>query len=73
MVGKTCALMANHGLLSVGSNIAKAYETTLAVETSAWICAIAESMGFPVVQIPEDEVNVIREAYLKSYHPKAIA
>jgi L-ribulose-5-phosphate 4-epimerase len=73
MKGKSCALMANHGLISVGPNLARAYETTLAVESSARVCAIAESMGTPVVQIQEDEVKSIREDYLKNYHSRKVS
>lgn len=70
MKGKSCALMANHGLISVGPNLARAYETTMAAETSARICLMAGSMGMQVKQIPEDEVKAIRNIYLGSYYPQ---
>lgn len=73
MMGKTCALMANHGLISVGPNLASAYATTVAVETSARVCLMAKSMGTPVIIIPEDEVKAIRTLYLENYHPHLVS
>lgn len=73
MAGKMCALMANHGLVSVGSNLARAYETSMAVESSARVCLMAASMGTPVVQIPDDEVMAIRNFYLNKYYPQRIS
>lgn len=66
---KTCGLMANHGLISVGPTLSRAYETSLAAEASARVCLLAASMGKPAIPIPAEEVNEIRDYYLKNYHP----
>ena len=60
-------LLANHGLLSVGSNLAQAYETTVAVETTARLVIMARSMNAEPIELHPDIVTMIREVYLQGY------
>lgn len=60
----SAAVMAHHGLLTVGDNLEHAYETTLAAEMTARIVIMARSMG--AKEIPLDPVEgaifrIIRE------------
>ncbi len=64
-------ILENHGLVAIGENLARAYESTQAVETSARIAILARSMNKTPVLLNSKEVSELRENYLKSYHPKA--
>ncbi|MBN2707300.1 MAG: class II aldolase/adducin family protein [Deltaproteobacteria bacterium] len=49
-----CILMANHGLLAVGDNLQKAYETALYIEEVAEIYYRARSLGTPFLLSKEE-------------------
>lgn len=56
---RTACLMANHGVLAVGSTLEEAHIRAVYVEDAAKICSIAASLG-ELVTIPRAEQNVIR-------------
>jgi L-fuculose-phosphate aldolase len=66
-------LLANHGLLTVGDNLAQAYDATLAAETTARLVIMARSMGAAPVGLSPDAVAVMRDGYLHGYRPSASA
>ena len=65
------AVMAHHGLVTVGQTLEQAYDSTLAAENTARVIIMAKSMGAEVQIIPPKEIKILREAYLKSYFPKS--
>lgn len=62
-------IMARHGLLTVGANLAEAYDSTMAVETTARLVWMAKAMGMYPQPMEEDEVADVRRIYLEKYHP----
>lgn len=67
-IGSSSAvLLGNHGLVCVGENLDRAYETTLAAETSARITIMALSMGSAVMALNESEAKDLRQIYLSYY------
>jgi ribulose-5-phosphate 4-epimerase/fuculose-1-phosphate aldolase len=62
-------VLANHGLVTIGKSLAQAYDSTMAVETSARLVIMAKSMGKNPVKLAPNEVQEIRSLYLKNYHP----
>jgi L-ribulose-5-phosphate 4-epimerase len=62
-------LMAQHGLLTVGPDLRRAYETTLAAEASARLTLLARAMGATPSTLDPDEVRELRELYLRHYRP----
>jgi ribulose-5-phosphate 4-epimerase/fuculose-1-phosphate aldolase len=69
MGNDVCIILAHHGLLAVGLDLEKAFDTTLAVETSARLVILARSMGAKVNTIPQSEIDLLRKMYLEKYHP----
>lgn len=65
-------LLAHHGLVAVGANLEQAYDTTLAVETTARLVIMARSMNAEPVSIDPQEVSAMREAYLRHYRRTAV-
>lgn len=63
---KDAVLLANHGVVGVGSTLAEAYKACLLVEKTAHIALAAQVMGNPIV-LSNDEVSFMRKAYLHSY------
>lgn len=61
------AIMAHHGLVTVGDDLAAAYISTQSAETTAHTIILARSMGEQVVQIAQDEAQALRKIYLTSY------
>jgi len=70
--GVAC-VMANHGLVTVGTNLEQAYGATLAAETSARLVILARAMGGQVKTLDEAECKALRESYLSRYGPKPIS
>lgn len=65
----SCVIMAHHGLVTVGRSLDEAYDSTLAVETSARVMIMAQSMGEHPSALPAEEAAAMRELYLSKYHP----
>jgi L-ribulose-5-phosphate 4-epimerase len=66
------ALMAHHGLVAAGGNLAQAYDATLAAETTARVVIMARSMGLKEISLDPLENVVMRSIYLLHYHPTLI-
>lgn len=66
------AVMAHHGLVTVGEDLAKAYAATLAAEGTARTLILARSMGALPISLPDDEIKALRETYLRHYKPRAV-
>ncbi len=64
---QVAAIMAHHGLVTVGPNLAAAYDSTLAAEMTAKIVILARSMGARVIPMDDKECRQLREIYLSSY------
>lgn len=62
--------MAHHGLVTVGSTLAQAYEATLAVETTARVIIMARSMGLNEIHLDPAEVQAVYSIYTSGYRPK---
>lgn len=58
-------LLANHGLVSVGGTVERAFNTAEEIELVARICYQAECIGTPVV-LPDDEMEHVMEKF-KTY------
>lgn len=63
------ALLAQHGLITVGANLGQAYAATIAAEMSARLVIMARSMNTEPVHLDSDEVTALREIYLRHYRP----
>jgi L-fuculose-phosphate aldolase len=66
--GRTCCLMANHGLIATGPNVAKALWLAEEVETLARQYAVALQIGQPV-HLSDAEIGRVLEKF-KSYGPR---
>lgn len=64
------AIMAHHGVITVGVNIDYAYIGMIALESTAATLIMARSMGCEPIPISDDEVKVLRKIYLEGYKPK---
>jgi L-ribulose-5-phosphate 4-epimerase len=63
-------VLANHGLVVVGETLARAYESTQAVESSARLTIMARSMNKTPAPMDSKEVSEMRRLYQQSYHPQ---
>ena len=63
----TCALLANHGLVTVGANLRQAYAAAAAVEETARLLIMVRSMGAEPTILSDDEVGAMRDKYLDYY------
>lgn len=63
------ALMAHHGLISVGVDLSNAYEATLAAEQSARMVYMMRSMNAAFKPLPPEVVAGLHSTYQKKYHP----
>jgi L-fuculose-phosphate aldolase/L-ribulose-5-phosphate 4-epimerase len=63
------ALLANHGLLTVGPDLHSAYLASLAAERTAQLVCLARSMGSEPTQLNPAEVEGLRDLLLRTYHP----
>lgn len=67
LTGRQAALMANHGSLAVGADLAAAVEHALLLE---WLCALhhrAAALGSPRELSPEQQVAVVEAAIARKY------
>jgi L-ribulose-5-phosphate 4-epimerase len=60
-------LLAQHGTLTVGPNLALAYDSTIALEMTSRMVMMARSMHAEPVVLDPQEVASMRELYLKHY------
>ena len=68
-IGKANAvLLANHGLVSVGKTLTKAFNTAEEIEFVARLCYQAESIGKPVI-LSDDEMDRVIQKF-EHYGPK---
>lgn len=65
-------LLANHGLITVGSTLAQAYAATIAAEQMARCVIWTRSMGCQPVALPDDEVAALRELYVRHYRVTSV-
>jgi L-ribulose-5-phosphate 4-epimerase len=63
------AILAQHGLLTVGADLGQAYDATMAAETSAHLAVMIRSMGGQMHTMPPEEVAYMRNFYLTKYKP----
>jgi ribulose-5-phosphate 4-epimerase/fuculose-1-phosphate aldolase len=63
-------ILANHGLVTVGPDLGAAYDSTLAVETTARTAWMARAMGARVNALDPVEAAAMRAVYLMSYLPE---
>lgn len=68
MEGRTCCLLANHGLIATGPNLEKAMWLAVEVETIARQYYYSLSIGGPVV-LADDEIARVVEKF-KNYGPR---
>lgn len=66
------AIMAHHGLITVGTNIDYAYIATMAVESTASTVIMARSMGCETIAFSDDEVKILQKMFREGYKPKKI-
>lgn len=59
-------LIGNHGVVAIGRTLDEAFTAAMVIEDGARICQMAYAMGEPRL-VPEEEVQVLREGYLKHY------
>lgn len=62
-------LLGNHGVVAIGRNVDEALTAAMVIEDGARIYQMAAVMGAPRL-VPEDEVSILREQYLKNYGQK---
>jgi len=63
----TGAIMAHHGLVTVGPSLALAYDATLAAENTAHIIILVRAMGAKEITLGSEEVKKLRAAFLNQY------
>ena len=66
--GRTCCLLANHGMIATGPTLDKAKWLAVELETLARQYAIALSVGKPVI-LDDAEIEHVKERF-KSYGPR---
>jgi len=59
-------LLANHGLVGVGSTVEEAYQVCLVVEKTSQVYILAELIGQAAV-IPPGDVAAVRESFMTGY------
>ncbi|MBK6853320.1 MAG: class II aldolase/adducin family protein [Burkholderiales bacterium] len=67
--GRRACLLANHGLITVGTDLASAFALAIEVEQLAQQYLLALATGTPVI-LPDDEMDRVLEAF-KSYGANA--
>ena len=63
------AIMAHHGLITVGPTIELAFIATISVESTANAIIMARSMGMEPIAMPDEEVKILRELMM-GYKPQ---
>lgn len=66
--GRTCCLLANHGVIATGPTLAKAMWLAVELETLCRQYAVALQIGTPRI-LPDDEIARVVERF-KSYGPR---
>lgn len=66
---RPAVILANHGLVTVGRDLAAAYDASLAVEATARTLWMARAMGAGVHEIDAEESALLHAAWLRDYHP----
>lgn len=66
--GRTCCILANHGMIATGPNLAKAQWLAVELETIAKQYYLTLCIGGPVL-LPDDEIERVKERF-KSYGPR---
>jgi ribulose-5-phosphate 4-epimerase/fuculose-1-phosphate aldolase len=61
----SAAIMAHHGLITVGETIDLAYFATIAAENTAEILIMARSMGCKALTLDSSEVSALHEMTVK--------
>lgn len=61
------AIMAHHGLVTIGVDLEQAYGSTLAAEATARAIILARSMGVDLVTLDPQEARELRQMYLEHY------
>lgn len=59
------AIMAHHGLVTVGKSLKYAYDATLAAEDTAQVVILARSMSGRVIPMDTEEAGILREMYVR--------
>jgi L-fuculose-phosphate aldolase len=67
--GRTCCLLANHGMIATGANLAKAMWLAVELETIAKQYYLSLALGGPVLLADEEIANVIER--FRSYGPRS--
>lgn len=62
----SAVMLANHGLVGVGSSIEEAFKVCQVVEKSAQIHIMSRLLGSPVV-LGKEDIDMMRHTYLNSY------
>ncbi len=65
------AIMAHHGLVTVGPDLKAAFHATLAVEDTARAVLLTRRMGVNPRTLSPDEARVLYESYQRSYRPRS--
>jgi L-ribulose-5-phosphate 4-epimerase len=65
-------VLARHGLITVGEDLAQAYASSMAAELSAWLTVMARSINAVPREIDQAEVARLRRSYLESYRPTGL-
>jgi len=65
--GSRAVILANHGLVTVGSDLPSAYDATLAAESTARTLWMARAMGVQVNLLDAKEVQAFSRAYQTGY------
>lgn len=66
MQGKNAVLLANHGVVTVGSSLNEAFTVALVVEKAAHVMQGATTIGTPVV-LRDEDVQTIRHNFIRNY------
>ena len=69
LADQPAALMANHGAISVGPDLAAAYAATIAAEDTARTVCQLRAMNAPINALPPEVTARLRSAYLEKYRP----
>ena len=70
--GCSAAIMGQHGLVTCGVNLKRAYGTAIAVEDSARACILARQIGVEPTPIPPTMCDELHQWWLTSYRQVAV-
>lgn len=66
------AIMANHGLITIGRDLDQALQASLAAEANARAVILARAMGKQEAALDPSEAASLHEAFLRTYHPQRL-